>query len=67
MLCHYFGLQLQAVHEEKWKHFPPIGQLQDKRLPSPWFVHQPEPFARQHRLWPKATLYDLAKDVGEAK
>jgi arylsulfatase A len=66
MLCHYFGPQLQAVREGKWKLFLPIEQLPKKRLPSLWFVHQPELFARQHRLWPKPTLYDLSVDIGEA-
>jgi arylsulfatase A-like enzyme len=67
MLYHYFGPQLQAVREGKWKLFLPIDQLPEKRLPSLWFVHQPELFARQHRLWPKPTLYDLSVDVGETK
>jgi arylsulfatase A-like enzyme len=65
MLCHYFGPQLQAVREGKWKLFLAIDQLPEKRLPSLWFVHQPELFARQHRLWTKPTLYDLSVDVGE--
>jgi arylsulfatase A-like enzyme len=65
MLYHYFGPQLQAVREGKWKLFAPIEQLPEQRLPSLWFVHQPELFARQHRLWPKPTLYDLSGDVGE--
>jgi arylsulfatase A-like enzyme len=65
-LYHYFGSQLQAVREGKWKLFLPIEQLPENRLPSLWFVHQPELFARQHRLWPKPTLYDLSADVAEA-
>jgi arylsulfatase len=65
LLYHYFGPQLQAVREGKWKLFLPIDQLPEKRHPSLWFVHQPELFARQHRLWPKPTLYDLSADVGE--
>ena len=64
-LFHYFGPQLQAVREGKWKLFLPIEQLPEQRLPSLWFVHQPELFARQHRLWPKSTLYELSVDVGE--
>ena len=35
--------------------------------PSLWFVHQPSLFERQHRLWPKPTLYDLTTDPGETK
>jgi arylsulfatase A-like enzyme len=65
MLFHYFGPQLQAVREEKWKLFLPIDHVPEKRLTSLWFVHQPELFARQHRLWPKPTLYDLSQDLGE--
>src|SRR5207248_9878665 len=65
VLFHYFGPQLQAVREGKWKLFLQIGELPEKRLASLWFTHQPELFSRQHRLWPKPTLYDLANDVGE--
>lgn len=65
MLVHYFGPQLQAVRDGKWKLFLPIDELPEYRLPSLWFVHQPELFARQHRLWPKPTLYDLSVDAGE--
>lgn len=64
-LFHYFGPQLQAVREGKWKLFLPIDRLLEKRLQSLWFVHQPELFARQHRLWPQPTLYDLIADIGE--
>ena len=59
ILYHYFGPQLQAIREGKWKLFLPIAQLPEKRLPSLWFIHQPELFARQHRLWPQSTLYKL--------
>jgi arylsulfatase A len=65
VLFHYFGPQLQAVCEGKWKLFLQIDELPEKRLPSLWFTHQPDLFARQHRLWPKPTLYDLASDLGE--
>jgi len=65
MLFHYFGVQLQAVREGPWKLIVPVEQLPKQRVPSLWFEHQPGLFERQHRLWPKATLYDLAKDVGE--
>src|SRR5439155_2626876 len=66
MLFHYFGPQLQAVREGKWKLFLPIDHLPEKSLPSLWFTHQPDLFARQHRLWPKPTLYDLSADLGES-
>ncbi len=65
VLFHYFGPQLQAVREGTWKLFVQIDELPEKRLPSVWFTHQPELFSRQHRLWPKPTLYDLANDLGE--
>jgi len=29
------------------------------------YQHQPGVFTNHHRLWPKATLYDLTKDIGE--
>jgi arylsulfatase A-like enzyme len=65
LLTHYFGVQLQAVREGPWKLILPITALPATRVPSLWFDHQPGLFARQHRLWPKATLYDLANDPGE--
>ena len=65
MLFHYFGVQLQAVREGRWKLFLPIEELPKTRVPSLWFEHQPGLFERQHRLWPKATLYDLVDDVSE--
>jgi len=65
MLFHYFGPQLQAVREGKWKLFVPIDRVPENRLSSLWFIHQPDLFARQHRLWPQPTLYDLDNDVGE--
>ncbi|MEN9633816.1 MAG: Arylsulfatase [Verrucomicrobiota bacterium] len=65
LLYYYFGVQLQAVREGNWKLIVPIAQLPSRRVPSLWFDHQPGLFERQHRLWPKAALYDLAKDIGE--
>ena len=65
MLFHYFGVQLQAVREGRWKLFLPIEELPKTRVPSLWFEHQPGLFERQHRLWPKATLYDLLNDISE--
>jgi arylsulfatase A len=65
MLFHYFGVQLQAVREGRWKLFLPISELPTTRVPSLWFEHQSGLFERQHRLWPKATLYDLSSDLGE--
>jgi arylsulfatase A-like enzyme len=64
-LFHYFGPQLQAVREGRWKLFVPIDKLPERQLASLWFTHQPELFARQHRLWPQPMLYDLDADVGE--
>jgi arylsulfatase A len=64
-LFHYFGVQLQAVRQGQWKLILPIGELPKMRVPSLWFDHQPGLFERQHRLWPEATLYNLAEDIGE--
>jgi len=64
---HYFGVQLQAVREDRWKLLVPIAEYPSPVPPSLWFVHQPMLFERQHRLWPKPTLYDLAADPGETK
>jgi len=65
MLFHYFGVQLQAVREGPWKLFLPISEPPKLRVPSLWFEHQDGLFERQHRLWPKPTLYDLSADVSE--
>ncbi|MEW6304920.1 MAG: sulfatase [Verrucomicrobiota bacterium] len=65
MLFHYFGYQLQAVREGRWKLFVPVDTVPHPRPPSLWFEHQPQVFERQHRLWPKATLHDLSADAGE--
>jgi arylsulfatase A len=65
MMFHYFGVQLQAVREGRWKLFLPITELPKTRVPSLWFEHQQGLFERQHRLWPEATLYDLSSDVSE--
>lgn len=66
-LYHYFGVQLQAVRDDRWKLLVPIEDYPSPVPPSLWFVHQPMLFERQHRLWPKPTLYDLAADPGETK
>ncbi len=67
MLFHYFGYQLQAVCNGRWKLFVPVDHYPEPRPPSLWFEHQPQLFERQHRFWPKPTLYDLDQDLGEAK
>ena len=67
MLYHYFGVQLQAVREGPWKLFVPVAKLPDMRVPSLWFEHQPGLFEKQHRLWPKPTLYNLADDISETR
>ncbi len=64
-LLHYFGVQLQAVREGPWKLIVPVGEYPKTRVPSLWFEHQAGLFERQHRLWPKAALYNLAADPGE--
>ncbi len=65
VLYHYFGVQLQAVREGPWKLFVPITGPPQRRVPSLWFEHQPGLFERQHRTWPKPTLYHLPTDPGE--
>jgi len=65
MLFHYFRVQLQAVREGPWKLFVPVERYPEQRVPSLWFAHQLGLFERQHRLWPKATLYNLTHDLGE--
>ncbi len=65
LLTHYFGVQLQAVREGPWKLILPIAELPRIRIESLWFAHQPGLFERQHRLWPKASLYNLKADPGE--
>ena len=67
MLFHYFGVQLQAVREGRWKLFVPVTKLPDMRVQSRWFEHQPGLFEKQHRLWPKPTLYNLADDISETR
>jgi hypothetical protein len=65
LLTHYFGVQLQALRYGPWKLIVPINQLPTLRMPSIWFEHQPGLFERQHRLWPKAVLYNLEDDPSE--
>lgn len=64
-LTHYFGLQLQSVRQGDWKHILPIAAPPKVRVESLWFVHQPQLFERQHRLWPTASLFHLPTDPGE--
>ncbi len=64
-IFHYFGAQLQAIREGRWKLFVPIHELPEPRAASLWFDHLPAAFERQHRLWPDPTLYDLSQDIGE--
>lgn len=62
---YYFGGQLQAIRLGKWKLMLPISQLPDPVPRSLWYEHQPQLFAKQHRLWPAPVLYDLGRDVSE--
>ncbi|MBM3855145.1 MAG: N-acetylgalactosamine-6-sulfatase, partial [Verrucomicrobia bacterium] len=65
LLTHYFGPQLQAVREGQWKLLLPIDRYPEPRSASLWYQHNPRQFEAHHRLWPKATLYDLTNDPGE--
>ena len=64
LFCYYFGTQLQAVRRGSWKLILPIDEY-----PSPpsslWYLVSPNLFEHQHRLFPKAELYNLATDIAE--
>jgi arylsulfatase A-like enzyme len=64
-LLYYFGYQLQAIRDGRWKLFLPVTQRPDPRPPSLWWQHQPQLFETQHRLLAKPELYDLERDPGE--
>jgi arylsulfatase A-like enzyme len=66
LFVHYFGVQLQAIRQGPWKLFLPITGFPEARPRSLWFDHQPQLFEKQHRLWPKAVLYNLDEDLAEA-
>ncbi|MGV3483582.1 MAG: sulfatase [Planctomycetaceae bacterium] len=66
LLTHYFGVQLQAVRQGDWKCILSIAGPPKIRVESLWFVHQPQLFERQHRLWPTASVFHLPTDPGEA-
>ncbi len=65
-LFHYFGYQLQAVSEGKWKLFVAVDRRPEPRPASLWFDHQPRVFENQHRLLAEPELYDLEQDSAEA-
>lgn len=67
MLYHYFGYQVQAVREGRWKLFPVVDRRPEPRPPSLWYDHQPALFETQHRLRAAPELYDLAADPGELR
>lgn len=67
LIPHYFGVQLQAVREGRWKLIVPVSSPPAIRVESLWFSHQPAVFERQHRLWPEAALYDMEADPAEQK
>ncbi|MBT4819401.1 MAG: hypothetical protein HON70_27080, partial [Lentisphaerae bacterium] len=64
LFCYYFGAQLQAVRRGRWKLILPISEYPEPPQ-SLWYLVSPELFQRQHRLFPKAALYDLSADIGE--
>lgn len=67
LIVHYFGYQLQAVREGKWKLFLAVDRRPEPRPASLWFDHQPRVFENQHRLLAAPELYDLEQDPGEAR
>lgn len=66
-MFHYFGYQLQAVRDGPWKLFVEVDRRPEPRPVSLWFDHQPQVFARQHRLLSKPELYNLESDPGETR
>ncbi len=66
-LFHYFGYQLQAVREGKWKLFVAVDRRPEPRPASLWFDHQPRVFENQHRLLAAPELYDLEQDPAESR
>ena len=64
--CYYFGTQLQAVRDGRWKLILPISDYPDQPQ-SLWYLVSPTLFQHQHRLFPKAELYDLHEDIGETR
>lgn len=66
-LFHYFGPQLQAVRQDRWKLIVRVSEPPAPRVPSLWYRHQPAVFERQHRLWLRESLYDLSLDPGEER
>ncbi len=66
-LFHYFGYQLQAVREGRWKLFVAVDRRPEPRPASLWWDHQPRVFENQHRLLAAPELYDLAVDPAEAR
>ena len=63
---YYFGSQLQAIRYGRWKLILPISDYPDQPQ-SLWYLVSPNLFQRQHRLFPKAALYDLHEDIGEIR
>jgi arylsulfatase A-like enzyme len=61
----YFGYQLQAVREGRWKLFPAGIAAPAPRPPSLWWDVLPNLFANQHRVLTAPELYDLDTDIGE--
>jgi arylsulfatase A-like enzyme len=64
---YYFGYQLQAVREGRWKLFLTVRERPNPRPISLWWEHQPALFDTQHRLLEAPELYDLETDIGEKK
>ncbi len=63
LFCYYFGAQLQAVRQGRWKLFLQITDYPE-RPPSLWYKDE-RIFRRHYRLMPEPQLYDLDADVAE--
>ena len=63
--CYYFGEQLQALRQGKWKLFLQITERPQQVPPSLWYRVAPQTFERQYRLQPEPVLYNLSEDIAE--
>ncbi|MDO8541570.1 MAG: sulfatase [Opitutaceae bacterium] len=66
-MFYYFGYQLQAVREGRWKLLVAVDRRPEPRPVSLWFEHLPRVFETQHRLLAEPELYDLSQDIGETR
>ena len=63
---YYFGVQLQAVRQGRWKLFPQQTDLPPYSA-SLWYLQNVELFERHHAVRSEPELFDLSADVGESQ